>query len=144
MCATDQLQPMDLSVNKPAKFFLKEKFEMWYMYMYMYADQVVEQLKGKNFEKTEFQPIPLNLTILKELMARWLVEMAECFAKNPILVVKGFIKAGITGAVDGYTDQQDDESDAEYKVKFDEEEEDSNVLYDTELEEIESNENDQI
>ena len=41
---TDQLQPMDSSVNSPAKAFLKEKFEMWY------ADQVVEQLKGKDIE----------------------------------------------------------------------------------------------
>ena len=141
MCAychpIDQLQPMDLSVNKPAKVFLKEKLEMWY------ADQVVEQLKGKDTEKTELQPIALNLTILKELMARWLVEMAEYLAENPLLVVKGFIKAGITGAIDGCFDQQDEESNAEHKVELDEEEEDSGVLYDTELEEIESNENNQ-
>ena len=26
--ATDRLQPMDISVNKPAKSFLKKKFEM--------------------------------------------------------------------------------------------------------------------
>ena len=27
---TDQLQPLDLSVNKPAKDFLRKKFEQWY------------------------------------------------------------------------------------------------------------------
>ena len=27
---TDQLQPMDLSVNKPAKDFLRQKFQYWY------------------------------------------------------------------------------------------------------------------
>jgi len=26
----DRLQPMDISVNKPAKNFLKKQFEMWY------------------------------------------------------------------------------------------------------------------
>ena len=27
---TDKLQPMDVSVNKPAKDFLKQRFEEWY------------------------------------------------------------------------------------------------------------------
>ncbi len=35
---TDQLQPMDLSVNKPIKDFLREKFEDWY------ASQISEQI----------------------------------------------------------------------------------------------------
>ena len=34
---TDRLQPMDLSINKPAKHFLKEKFQLWYV------EQVVQQ-----------------------------------------------------------------------------------------------------
>ena len=68
--------------------------------------------------------------------------MAECFAKNLLLVVKGFIKAGITGTVDGCFDQQHEESNPEHKVELDEEEEDSSVLYDTELKEVESEEND--
>ena len=28
--STDRLQPMDVAVNKPAKAFLKQKFQMWY------------------------------------------------------------------------------------------------------------------
>ena len=35
---TDKLQPMDLSVNKPAKDFLREKFQEWY------PDQIWQQL----------------------------------------------------------------------------------------------------
>ena len=38
---TDLLQPMDLSVNKPAKDYLKNKFEEWY------SHQVAKQLEGK-------------------------------------------------------------------------------------------------
>ena len=34
---TDHLQPLDLSVNKPAKDFLRGKFEEWY------AEQIHEQ-----------------------------------------------------------------------------------------------------
>ena len=55
----------------------------------------------------------MNLTILKELMAWWLAEMAKYIAENPLLVGKGFIKAGITGTVDGCYDREDEESKAE-------------------------------
>ena len=33
---TDKLQPMDLTVNKPAKDFLKQKFQEWY------SDQILK------------------------------------------------------------------------------------------------------
>ena len=37
---TDLLQPMDIAVNKPAKDFLKRKFERWY------SDEVMKELQG--------------------------------------------------------------------------------------------------
>ena len=37
---TDKLQPLDLSVNKPAKDYLKQKFHRWY------AEKVTEQLNA--------------------------------------------------------------------------------------------------
>ena len=36
---TDCLQPLDISVNKPAKTFLKGKFEEWY------ATEIAKQLE---------------------------------------------------------------------------------------------------
>ena len=39
---TDLLQPMDISVNKPAKDFLKQQFNQWY------TEQVMKQLEGKD------------------------------------------------------------------------------------------------
>ena len=65
---TDRLQPMDISINRPAKSFLKAKFEEWY------ALKLAEQLQGSSIE--ELEPIDLGLPILKELGAKWLVEMA--------------------------------------------------------------------
>ena len=42
-----------------------------------------------------------------------MVEMAEYFAENPQIIVNGFIKAGITGALDGHKDGQElDENDS--------------------------------
>ena len=115
---TDQLQPMDLSVNKPAKDFLKQCFEDGY------AEQVTTQLDGRNAESTDLEPISLSLLILKELGAKWLVQMAEYFADNPQIIVNGFVKAGIATALDG----QDDQQDVEVHEMEDDSEDDFEVL----------------
>ena len=41
---TDLLQLMDISVNKPAKAFLKRKFEQWY------SEEVMDQLEGRDID----------------------------------------------------------------------------------------------
>lgn len=74
---TDRLQPMDLSVNKPAKDFLKRCFEDWY------ARQIVSQLDGNNVESASIAPVDLGLPAMKELGASLLVQMAEYFADHP-------------------------------------------------------------
>ena len=53
---TDLLQPMDISVNKPAKDFLKRKFEEWY------SSEVTKQLKGvPDIESAEIQPVDMSM-----------------------------------------------------------------------------------
>ena len=37
-----------------------------------------------------------------------MVEMAQYFTDNPQIIVNGFIKAGIAGALDGHMDIQDE------------------------------------
>ena len=98
---TDLLQPMDISVNKPAKNFIKNKFQEWY------SDQIMKQLEGHD-ESIEIEPIDLSMQVLKELEAKWLVEMAEYMSDNPQFIVKGFIRSGITGSLD---DEYDNKSD---------------------------------
>lgn len=63
MChTTDLLQPMDLSVNKPIKDFLRQKFQDWY------SDQIAKQLEQEsNMEAVELQPVDFGLPIMKEL-----------------------------------------------------------------------------
>ena len=100
---TDRLQPMDLSVNKPAKYFLKRCFEEWY------AQEITKQLDGRDIESTELTPINLGLPALKELGAKWLVEMADYFSDNPDIIVNGFARAGIISALDGVEDPQEEE-----------------------------------
>ena len=68
---TDHLQPMDLSVNKPTKDFLKRKFEQWY------AEEMNNQLQGEDLETATLQPVDLAMLVMKKLEAKWLVEMAD-------------------------------------------------------------------
>ena len=93
---TDLLQPMDISVNKPAKEYLK-RFEQWY------SGEVTNQLEGRDLddlEAAELQPIDLGMPVMKEIGAKWLVEMADHISNNPQFIVNGFLRSGITGAVD--------------------------------------------
>ena len=116
---TDRLQPMDISVNKPAKDFLRKKFQEWY------ADQVTRQLQGKNVEEVELEAIDLPLPLLRELGAGWLVEMFQFIADNPQFIVNGFAHAGITGALDFIEDLdglEEDDEDSEVASDDDESE----------------------
>ena len=63
---TDQPQPMNIAVNKPAKDFLKRKFEHWY------SEEVMKQLQGvSDVESAEIQPVDLSMAAIKE-RAQWL------------------------------------------------------------------------
>ena len=57
----------------------------------------------------ELAPISLGMPILKELGAKWLVEMSEHISNNPQFIVRGFIKSGITDAIDGITSTESSE-----------------------------------
>ena len=111
----DQLQPLDVAVNKPAKAFLK-KFELWF------SEKVKEQLDGQDVDKAEFEPADLSLPEMKELGAKWLVEMAEYIKDNQQFIRNGFRHAGILDALElnnednssrenGFTDFSDDDTD---------------------------------
>ena len=103
---TDRLQPMDLSVNKPAKDFLKRKFEDWY------STQIQKQLQGHvDIEALQIQPVDMSMPVMKELGARWLVEMYEYIVENPLMIVNGFIKSGILAALDRVDDLNSSEFD---------------------------------
>ena len=54
---TDLLQPLDISVNKPAKSFLRQKFDEWY------ASEVFKEL---NTDNAEMEPVDMCLPVMKE------------------------------------------------------------------------------
>ena len=82
---TDRLQPLDISVNKSAKEFLRRQFHEWY------AEQICHQLE-QNVPAT---PVDLKLSIMKPLGAKWMMKLYDYFKANPDIIVNGFKGAGI-------------------------------------------------
>ena len=102
---TDRLQPMDISVNKPAKDFIRQKFDGWY------AEQVMSQLNED--DNAPVKPVDFTLPIMRELSAKWIVEMASYISDHPSIIVNGFIRSGITGAIDGDACEEDVQDESE-------------------------------
>ena len=82
---TDLLQPLDISVNKPAKECLR-KFEQWY------SERVLEQVQGQDIDNVEIDPINLSLPVMKELGAKWIGETAEYISETHSLSLMGLYK----------------------------------------------------
>ena len=64
---TDRLQPLDVSVNKAAKEFLRRQFQDWY------SDQIVVQLRQDR--ESAVQPDDLRMSVLKPLCAQWMISL---------------------------------------------------------------------
>ena len=84
---TGTLQPMDLSINKPVKDLLRNKFHQWY------SDEVAAQERGS------VSPINLSLSVMKPLGATWLKKSFDYIQSHPKIVTNGFTAAGITDAI---------------------------------------------
>ena len=78
---TDQLQPLDLSVNKPAKDFLQARW-----YQEWYGKQVCSQFEGK----CERGAIALILSVMKLIGGQWMISLYEHFKRKPEIVRNGF------------------------------------------------------
>jgi len=81
----DRLQPLDVSVNKSAKEFLRRKFHAWY------AENVCAQLEGK----LPKEQVDLRLNVVKSLGAKWMVELFDYMKSKPNIISNGFKKSGI-------------------------------------------------
>ena len=82
---TDRLQPLDISVNKSVKEFLRDKFQAWYS----------EQIHSLLESGCEDVAVDLKMSIMKPLGARWLMELYDYLQLRPEIIVNGFRGAGI-------------------------------------------------
>ena len=72
---TDLLQPMDISVNKPVKSFLKDTFSQWY------AKQLLQQCEDQSHVPLldiSLEPIDISMVVMKNISAKWFVKVAQC------------------------------------------------------------------
>lgn len=83
---TDRLQPLDISVNRSVKQFLRNQFHEWY------ASKIQTHLQ--KFGKV--QDVDLRLNIVKPLSATWMIKLFDYLLLNPEIARNGFRNAGFT------------------------------------------------
>ena len=83
---TDCLQPLDVSVNKAVKAFLRSQFQDWY------AICMWQQMRLRSDEK---QPVDLKMSIMKPLGVQWMLNVYKYMTGRPDIVKNGFRKCGI-------------------------------------------------
>ena len=90
---TQLFQPLDLTVNKHCKSYLKRLFSKWY------AQQIENQLSLG--EKVEEIKIEFRLTTLKPLHAKWLVEYYNQITSESgsSVIINDWKAAGIYDAI---------------------------------------------
>lgn len=86
---TDRLQPLDVSVNKAVKDYLRTQFQDWY------SDQVCQQLHHQVDTKIPLEPIDLRMNIVKPLSGKWMKSLYEYIKSKPEIVKNGFRESGI-------------------------------------------------
>ena len=87
---TNRLQPLDVSVNRAAKQFMRAKFEGWY------ADRIITQKDNGQ----DIQPVDLRLSFVKPIGAQWVIELYDYLKGHPNIISNGFKHVGITEALD--------------------------------------------
>lgn len=91
---TDKLQPLDLSVNKPAKDFLRGKFGTWYATL---VQKELDAGKGPSEIKVD-----MSMAVIKEVSATWLTGLYDHLCSSQDIIKNGFRKAGITDAIQSF------------------------------------------
>lgn len=89
---TDRLQPLDVSTNKAAKDFMREKFRHWY------AQEVEKQLQAGTAENDV--KINMGMPVMKEVGAKWLTALYDKLRMETSIIINGFKNVGIVEAVE--------------------------------------------
>lgn len=87
---TDKLQPMDVSINKPMKEELRQKFQAWY------ASEVEKQLREVFVGQVK---VDVSLSNVKGRSANWIISAWQSIEARPLLAINDFRKPGILDAV---------------------------------------------
>ena len=112
---TDRLQPLDISVNKSAKVFLRSQFQQWY------SSEITSQNGVGN---DNFEPVDMSAPRMKSVGGKWLVSLYEHLLDSPDIVINGFLASGIPQSIDNGTpylhEAKSESSEDEYSSSEDE------------------------
>ena len=83
---TGELQPIDLSINKPVKDILRKEFHQWH------SEEIAVQ-------SDQYKPVQMPLSVMKPLDAIWLKKAFDHVQTHPDLIKNGFKAAGISNVI---------------------------------------------
>ena len=88
----NKFQTLDITVNKPAKSFIADKYNAWF------ADEVTKKLV-KGIKPADVKVL-LALSELKPLHTEWIIDAYKYLCKQPKIIKNGFRATGIAEAVE--------------------------------------------
>ena len=88
---TNKFQPLDLSVNIAVKAFISEKYNTWM------TNEISKQIKRGI--ATPDVKVSLNLSVIKPLHAKWIVDLHHYLKAEKAMILSGFRAAGISEAI---------------------------------------------
>ena len=87
---TDKLQPIDVSINKPLKDYVRSKFQAWY------SSEVQQQLKTVPLDQVK---VEMSAPIMKNLCTNWMISDIQSLQARPEIAINGF-KGSVFAAID--------------------------------------------
>jgi len=84
---TNYFQPLDLTVNKSSKDFLRQEAQSWY------SKEISKQMEaGKRPDEIK---VDVRISIMKPLHAKWIVKYYDYARNKPELIINGWKESGI-------------------------------------------------
>ena len=93
---TNYFQPLDLTVNKSSKDFVRKEAQSWY------SLEIVKQMEaGKRSDQIK---VDVCVSVVKPLHAKWIVKYYDYSRTKPQLIIKGWKESGIIDDLSKKTD----------------------------------------
>jgi len=89
---TDQLQPLDQTVNKKYKDYFKKQFHLWYSETL--AKSLTEKKSNDNEERQSVK-VDLRTSVVKPLHTKWVIKCHQKFEKETDFIKRSFEAVGI-------------------------------------------------
>ena len=84
---TNYFQPLDLTVNKSSKDFLRKEPQSWY------SQEILKQMEaGKRSDQIK---VDVHVSVVKPLHATWIVKYCDYARTKPQLIINGWKESGI-------------------------------------------------